>query len=107
MAINIELIQSSGFNSQPGGSRGSAIVLPAESITNLTAAGETVLNAVAKVFMIRNRTGGDAVYALIRPLGSTDAAAANGIHLTAGQSITFAIPKNTLGTAYELDLAAV
>lgn len=105
MAINVEIIQHTGKGRQPG-SRNDLPVMPAVSITNVTAAGETALSDSARIVTIRNRTGGDSVYCLIRAAGSTQAAAGNSLLLSAGQSFEFALPHDGVGSDYEVDIRA-
>jgi hypothetical protein len=106
MAINVEIIQSTN-SGREGGFRNNDIQLPANAVTNITAAGVTAFTAGTRRVKVRNRTGGDSVYVLVQlASASATAAAGTGLHLAAGQELNFSLPKNGDASTYEIDIRA-
>ena len=106
MAINLEIIESIGSGREPK-ERNSDMELPANAITNVSAAGVTALTAGTRRVLLRNRTGGDSVYARVQLASeSTQAAAGNSILLSAGQSFPFTLPAQGGADTFEVDVRA-
>lgn len=110
MAINLEIIESIGSGREPG-QRNVDIELPAVAITNITAAGVTALQTTTRRVILRNRAGGDSIYARVQlATSSTQAAAGNSFLIAAGESVSFTLPKFTGGldgADYEVDVRAI
>lgn len=106
MAINLEIIESVGSGREPG-QRNVDIELPANAITNVSAAGATALSDGTRRVLLRNRAGGDSVYARVQLASeSTQAAAGNSFLIAAGESLGFTLPKSANGSDYEVDVRA-
>ena len=104
MAINFEIAEMASTGQAPGGSARAFRQNPGK-ITNVVAAGATVLQATTKVVTLRNRTGGDAVWAKIQLVaGHTNSTAANATLLSPAQDVTFTLPKSAVGSDYEVDV---
>lgn len=107
MAINVEIIESTGSGQEPG-QRNVDIVLPANDITNVSAAGATNLATGTRRVKVRNRAGGDSVYCRVQlTVGRANAAVGNSSLLAAGEELNFTLPKGVDPTLYEVDIRAI
>lgn len=106
MAINVEIIECPNMGQQPG-MRAPVPEMPHVKITNISAAGATAFQTTSKFVRIRNRTGGDSVYAHVQlATSSVQAAADKSMLLAAGDSIDFMLPSGNNGALYEVDIRA-
>lgn len=107
MAINLEIIESESSGREPG-HRNNDIQLPANAVTNVSAAGATALTDGTRRVLLRNRNGGDSVYARVQLASeSTQAAAGNSFLIAAGESVGFTLPKSVTASDYEVDVRAI
>lgn len=105
MAINIEIIKSNSLGALPG------IIVPVQeepsaSFDNVVAAGATTIGT-GGVFTVRNRSGGDSVYCLVKLASATglQASASNARLLAAGDEFSFTLPRNA-SSSYAIDIRA-
>lgn len=108
MAIDCELIMTTGTVRESGATRADAVELPPRKVTRLAAAGAIDIATDAEVFIFNNLLTSQTVFIRLNVDGDATAAATGddkSIRVEAGSSFTFGLTSGVDASGYQLLVA--